>query len=376
MRGREAALPRARETGYPEAVALLARILLALAIAFAGDALLFRTGWYAQLLEPDSSTANVERMIAAERAKLALPARYHVASVGDSRMGFLVRYGNERSGGAAGFRFGSLSLGGSLPRCWPYLLRAVDPDADRYSAIVIPLNDYDDEESDEFLTERLSDLHYLSAQLRLSDLVEFPASHMQWPSRWHAFRAILFKGFAYQNDLRAFLEQPRARLAKVRLFRGWEQWVYDYRGETRSLAGMEIDPLTRTARYPAGTPEDVSDLIDRVLKADPIPYNGLMTAYRRQWLGKIVNRYRGSRTQLIFIRLPRVPIPLPVRPVNPHSAVRQFAREPHVTIVDEAFFDSLSKPELFMDLWHLNRAGSERFSIMLSDEVRRILTRS
>ena len=356
-------------------MALLARLLLALAIAFATDALLFRTGWYERLLEPDSSTANVERMIAVERAKLTVPARYHVVSVGDSRMGFFVRHGNQRSG-AAGFRFGALSLGGAPPRCWPYLLRAVDPGADRYSAIIIPLNDYDDLDADEVLAERLTDVQYLSGQLRLSDLPEFTLSHPEWSTRWQVLRAMLFKGFAYQQDVHAFLERPQARLDKVRLFRGWEQWVYDYKGETRSLAGIEVDLPTKTVKFPPGTPEDVRNLIDRVLKADPVPYNGTMATYRRRWLGKIVDRYRGSRTRLIFIRLPSVPIPLPPHPVNGGSSIRQFAREPHVTVVDENFFEPLSKPELFTDLWHLNGAGCERFSIMLSDEVRRILTRS
>ena len=44
--------------------------------------------------------------------------------------------------------------------------------------------------------------------------------------------------------------------------------------------------------------------------------------------------------------------------------------------MDQFFLRNIdrSRPELFMDPLHLNGPGSERFSIMLADEVRRILS--
>lgn len=349
--------------------------MLAVATLFAADSALFRSGWYIRLLEPDSSTATIERIIDAERAKQSKPARYQVVAVGDSRMGFFVRYANERNTGA-GFRFGALSMGGALPRCWPYILRAVDPDANRYAAIILPLNDYDDIDTGETLAERLSDLNYLNGQLRLADLPEFAGSFVEWPSRWQAARAILFKGFAFKKDVQEFLQAPRERLKKRSVYKEWEQWVYNYKGESRSLAGLEIDRKNKKATIPEGVPADVGELIKGLMLADPAPQDGTMAAYRRRWLGKIVERYRGSRTRLIFIRLPRGPIPPEPRAPNPESTVRRFAALPNVTVLDEHFFDSLEKPELFMDPMHLNGPGIERFSIMLSDEVRRLLTAS
>lgn len=357
-------------------MSLAVRLLLAVAMFFSADALLFRTSWHTKRLEPDSSTAAIDRIIGIERDRLRQPARYHVVAVGDSRMTFFVRFGNERWGGE-GFRFGTLTLGGALPRCWPYLLRAVDPEVSRYAAIIIPLNDFDDIEVDETLAARASDLRYLAGQLRISDLPEFAASYPDWPERWHAIRAILFRGFAYQRDLRAYLEAPAERLEKVRVYRQWEQWTYNYAGETRSLAGLEIDRKNKTAKIPAGVPDSVRREIENLMLPDLPADRGAMRVYRRKWLGKLVDRYRDSKTRLIFLRLPRGPIPRPdPRAPNPTSAVRQFAKEPHVTLVDEHFFDSLERPELFMDPLHLNRPGFERFSVMLADEVHRILTRS
>jgi len=42
-------------------------------------------------------------------------------------------------------------------------------------------------------------------------------------------------------------------------------------------------------------------------------------------------------------------------------------------LIDEHFFDSLEKPELFRDELHLNGPGMDRFSVMLTYEVSRIL---
>ena len=49
------------------------------------------------------------------------------------------------------------------------------------------------------------------------------------------------------------------------------------------------------------------------------------------------------------------------------------AQQSNVTLIDEHFFDPLEKPELFRDQLHLNGPGMDRFSLMLTQEVSRIL---
>ena len=94
----------------------------------------------------------------------------------------------------------------------------------------------------------------------------------------------------------------------------------------------------------------------------------------KYWLGKIYEHYRGSPTRLIFLRLPRGGFVRPDQPrYNPHSSVRELAAQPNVTLIDEHFFDSLEKPELFRDEMHLNGPGMDRFSLMITQEVSRIL---
>ena len=37
----------------------------------------------------------------------------------------------------------------------------------------------------------------------------------------------------------------------------------------------------------------------------PSPQTGLYAAYRREWFGRMISRYKGSDTSIVFLRLPR-----------------------------------------------------------------------
>ena len=105
-----------------------------------------------------------------------------------------------------------------------------------------------------------------------------------------------------------------------------------------------------------------------------MPETGHQGAYLKRWLGKIYEHYRGSPTKLIFLRLPRGGFVRPDQPrYNPQSSVRVLAMQPNVVLIDEHFFDSLERPELFRDELHLNGPGMEQFSVMITQEVSRIL---
>src|SRR5437667_2784966 len=150
----------------------LLKFLLRLGAGFAAllafDSLLFRTGWYYERIEPDTSTASYEKLFRAERARQHEEASPRVLIVGDSRMGFMSRVGNEHSAGK-GYRFGNVALGGASPRCWYFMIRDLDPDARAYDAVVIPINGYDDEDIEEDLNSRTYDLNYIIGHVRWAD---------------------------------------------------------------------------------------------------------------------------------------------------------------------------------------------------------------
>ena len=87
--------------------------------------------------------------------------------------------------------FATIGLGGTTPRTWYYALRAVDPHAHNYAAILIPTDDYNEPDSWEDHADRDSDLHYLIARLRLRDLQDFPWTYPSAKLRWTALEGIV-----------------------------------------------------------------------------------------------------------------------------------------------------------------------------------------
>ncbi|MGA2595363.1 MAG: hypothetical protein ABSH32_36180, partial [Bryobacteraceae bacterium] len=216
-------------------------------------------------------------------------------------------------------------------------------------------------------------LHYVIARLRWSDTIEFARSFHSRQVQWEAFRSAALKGIAYQSDILAFLTHPWERLASIELHRGgFAHWTYDYVETPRSMVGLQVDWSTMKATFPPTFDQNQRDTVSFLMSADP--QNGRLAAYRRKWFGKIIDRYRGSRTKIIFIRLARGPILRPDNLVKKlSSSIREFAFRPNVILADEHTFDSLEHPEFYKDGVHLNREGAARFSQMLSDLVTRIL---
>jgi len=120
--------------------------------------------------------------------------------------------------------------------------------------------------------------------------------------------------------------------------------------------------------------DDQKDTVHGWLLYAPNPQTGRLAHFLRTWLGRTADRYRTSRTKIVFFRLPRGPILRPDYLVKKRSSsIRELASRPNVILANEHLFDCLEHPEFFKDAVHLNRDGVERFSAMLADEVARIL---
>ncbi|MEI9975417.1 MAG: hypothetical protein WDO73_27125 [Ignavibacteriota bacterium] len=255
------------------------------------------------------------------------------------------------------------------------MLRDLDPTARRYRAVVIGVDDYDDEDRGPHPEDDIRNLRYVIARLRLSDVIEFSGSFSSPALRWEAFRGALLKGTVYQTDFLAFLAHPGPRLALARLYRRpADDWGYDYVESSRSMAGLKIDWATLGVTFPPGTDQNQRDTVNSFLAHQPDEQTGRLYAFHRVWFGRIVDRYRGSPTKIIFLRLARGPIPRPDNLVRKtFSSIREFASRPNVVLADEHAFDSLEHPEFYRDGMHLNRAGVEAFSVILAEEIRKTL---
>ncbi len=354
---------------------LIAGSLAAVVALFLLDALVFRFSGYPSLLEPDSSTGMFELFLWNELHRKA-EGPHQILTVGDSRMGgFLPRAANESSAGS-GYQFASVAVSGTTPRCWYYLLRDVDPTARRYSAIVVQLGDPAYEDPAEDYPNRIYDLRFVIARLRLGDVPDFARSFPSAEHEWQAWRGGIFKGIVYQRDLRDFLWNPRARLAKVdRDRRESAGWFYNYPGDNHTLRGLSIDWAAKKITFPDGLdPATRNRLTSALLRPATTP-TARHATYLETWLGRILDRYRESNTRFIFIRFPRSPIPRPENPAAQGNPLGQLASRRHVIVCDPHTFETLERPEFFADEFHLNKEGATRFSKMLAAEVQKQLAR-
>ncbi len=354
------------------------RLVLACLAACVGvvglDSLLFRTGFYSTILEPDSSTGLFEMILRREQGAQERSGGPMVVTFGNSRFAWSSKVVDHRPG-IHKFALRSAGVAGSDARAWYYMLRDLDSTARRYKALVFGVDDYDDEDRYYNPNDDVRDLHYVICRLRLTDVFEFARSFDSRELQIAALRGGLLKGIIFQNDLQAFLANPGKRLAYVeQCDRDWNTWQYDFEETTDSMAGLQIDYSTLKVTFPPGSSADQRATVEGFLAHQPEPQIGRFAKFQRTWYGRIIDRYRGSPTRIVFLRLPRGPVPRPGNLTHKlSSSIREMASRPNVILMDEHAFESLERPELFRDGMHLNREGIRLFSGMLEDEVARVL---
>jgi hypothetical protein len=348
-------------------------IIFAVAGLLALDALVFRSGLYTSILEPDSSTGTFELILRREQQAQPWYGRNLIVTLGDSRFGYYPRVANEQTM-QTGFAFRHAGVAGTDARAWYYMLRDLDPNRDGYRAIVIGVDDYDDEDGAYDIGDDLATLHYVAARLRFTDVIPFALSFGDRTARWEALRGSLLKGIVFQRDILGFLSHPAKRIADVEFTNhGFEEWTYGYVNTDRNVVGLKIDWTTLTATVPPGN-DLLRDQLDRFVLYRANPQTGRHAAFRRKWFGQLMDSYRGTATKVVFVRLPRGPIPRPDNLVKKKSSsIREFARRPGVLLLGEHAFDSLEKPELFRDAFHLNNAGNRRLSVLMAEEIGKLL---
>jgi hypothetical protein len=352
---------------------VLAAALLGVVGVFALDGLLFRTGLYPSILEPDSAAGTFEFTLRREQRAQAMYGDNMVETLGDSRFAYYPRVANQLTA-ETGYVFRHAGVAGTDVRAWYYMLRDLDPTRRRYRAIVLGVDDYDDEDGSYDIGDDLATLHYVIARLRITDVFELARSFTNSGARWETVRGGLLKGITYQNDIQAFLTHPRKRLAYVRLCNeGFEGWSYNYKDPGGTVAGFQVDWSTMTPKFPPGVNQKFIDDVTNLVVYAPRPQTGHKAAFRRKWFGKLIDAYRGSPTKIVFARLPRGPVPRPPGlVVKLSSSIRELQARPGVMLVDEHAFDS-ERPDLFKDDFHLNDGGASLFSAMLARAVSRAL---
>ncbi len=271
--------------------------------------------------------------------------------------------------------FWNAGVAGTTPRVWYYFLRDADPGRNRFSAIVIGLDRYVDEDQYDSLQNRILDLNYVVGRLRIGDIPDFAWSLRSEENKRAALAGASFKGSVLRHDLHEFLEDipGRVKITKEAREHG-PLYSRNYEGRVESLHGLTADWGKRQLFFPPGVDaENQASITGQLMPLLP-PQTGEVTRYRMRWLGRILADYRNSSTRIVFIELPRGPLRAPDR--NAPTAFINYARTwKNVTVADPETFRDLETPETFFDSLHVNRKGRAILSERLAKKVQAILSR-
>lgn len=362
-----ASLRRERRVGESLRTAVL-WTLAALALFLAFDGLLFHSGFYNRYVEPDSSAGEIEY----RSHSLRESKQEEIVVVGDSRVaeGFSASLADKIAG--HGRHFFNFGIGGTSPRIWYYMLRDQDPRRNRFPAVVIAMGAYTDEDRIVPEDDNVNHLNYLAGRLRYTDCPEFA---MSFPAarRAQMFGGCVFRGLAFRSDVKDFLHAPELRLTRSKLsYEHIREFLDAYGGGPEQVTGISADFKARTLVFPPGLKQQQIASINGMVMPVIVPQTGRLTSYRERWLGAIVNLYKGTRTRVIFVELPRAPLPIPEPPTPPRFIARA-ATLPNVKVLPSATFRDLERPDYFGDGLHLNKYGRVPFTERLAQHVAALL---
>ena len=343
-----------------------------IAVVAAVNLVAFFGGAYRGFIDPDSSTGTFERAVHALRAARTDPSR-DVLVLGDSRI-----YGgldpSVAGASSGGLRFLNGGVPGTDPRCWFFFDRAIDPDARRFRAIVIPVDAYTDDTSalgSLDAADHQPDLHAVVFETTPPDAVRIARSFdVPNVAREAAFDLIL-RGPLLRDDIQAFAADPAARMRALRSTRDDAFDPATAHPFATALTGLRVDFASEGLSAPAWVPPaEITELRTQIFRL-PEP-SASYAAYRRAWLGPIVRRYADAGVPVVVVRIPARPVHRALPP-PPAGSLVALARRFGAVLVPQERYVALERPELFADHDHLDAAGSRTFSAMFGRDVSRAI---
>ena len=274
---------------------------------------------------------------------------------------------------AAGMHLRFLNAGvpGTTPRCWPFFVRAIDPRADRFKAVVIPVDTYADDDSAIGSLDgddRPMDLRYVVFQTRLSDLPKLAGSFSDPRERVEHGIDLFCAVPELRDDVQNLLADPPARAARSRGARRSAVRSARRPSAPGALAGLSVDFAQRLG-IRAGSP--TTSTVQSDAGAREAKPSASYALYRLQWLEPIAARYRAAGVRVFFVRIPT----RPAHRVAPGSeriavAIAQIAGR---GVHSRRAVIALERPEL-SPTKITSTGGSLHFSRLLGRDVADVLT--
>ena len=352
-------------TTSPRPLHVARNLLLGVTAFVCLDGVVFHTRLYVSILAPDSYAGRLAVITRAEKQRPASGLK-EVLVLGDSRMaeGFSTAVADEL-GSAAGFKFVTLAEPASTANTWYYMLREVDPTAQRYWAIVVPYGIGYEPTSAEPLRISMA-----APLLRYGDCFTFASAFQQWSGRFRAVTACILRGSAYQSDVADFLEHPIARIESVQRESAVVHARAVYKGRDYDLVGTSYDATTGQITFPPRLTQAQREAIRKSLLQPSQSEMQYSLRLQRDWIPRILNRYSKSATAIVLTPIPRGPFAeLPAFSVGQRALFPEVIRQRTVFSLPEQTFDFLEKPDYYFDAFHLNAKGRQRFTERLVNDL-------
>lgn len=340
------------------------------------EAVLYRSGGYYRVAEPQSNTgAVVNALLLLEQSHR--PGARNVLVFGDSRIGegFSAQLADDAAG-VDDIRFINVSVPGSTPRTWYFLLREIvrlgyDFDAVVIGAVYAP-------RAQEAIANWPLDPAHQAPLVGLSDASSYPRSFASETMRERARHAIWLPALAMRQDTLALLASPRERWHKLRKFRpGFLAAVPGYGGRGETMPTLAFDPEGRVIDWGDASAAQralVEGHLAELGAPEPADVATANEEYLRRWFGALADLAAANGARLIAFPLPRGPYRELQPALRADAAVPAAIAGHDVALALRAdLLLELEEPTYFFDVLHLNRAGRERMSARLGEELRRVL---
>jgi len=347
-------------------------VVIGFVLFFALDGLLFRSSLYWTWVMPDSSIGMIRRSIQSITDAEQIAGRKIVLVVGDSRVGegFSFLQANARAEELhSPTRYAGAGVPGLNIKPMYYFMRYIDPEATRFSAIVVMVGSLAAGRwgGRPNCDRELSYVHPLVTPADFFDLIDGCTAD---GSVERTLRALLSAGSNYRADLHAFALNPAAR---IKMASDWNrlgaQFSRGYPGRDQTLDGLTLDPSTGALTIPAkvAAPEAAAlrTYVRRLRKPFTAPAGSRQ--YIMSWLERMVERYAATGTPVILAQVPRGPLHAAMskdEEVDPFLAELQ--RRGKITILSASLLRELEQPHFFFDQLHVNKYGREVMSEKLA----------
>ena len=340
-------------------------MMLALLLLVFVDVAAFWLPVYRPLLAPLSTTGFFEKTLRAADLAAKHPAT-DVLVIGDSRtfQGLATQIADRTSGG---YHFINASVSGSTPRVWETLVRTLDPHANRFRAVVVPVDTYADDDGSLGSVDNdnhYADLHYIALHTSVADIPHLAGSFGPVDQKVSAFLDLALRGPLVREDVQSLVSDPLERFSELR---EPPPVLGAINATNTTLGGLVADFTTQTLTLREPMDSEELGRLRRQIFHVPVPSEAY-AAYRREWLGPIVERYRRAGVPVIFVRIPARPL-TQIPPAPPSGTVVVFAKRYGAQLVPQDAYVALEHPRFFSDAEHLNIYGAALFSQLVGRDV-------